>query len=44
MGYDCPSGAKDQPGECDELGSHNGQGVCDQFDGASGPSTCKTAD
>jgi hypothetical protein len=41
MGYDCPSGAKDQPGECDEVGAHgSGQGVCDQFDGAEGPNTC----
>lgn len=42
MGYDCPGAAKNQPGECDELGEHTGgQGVCDQFDGASGPNTCE---
>lgn len=41
MGFDCPSGTKNQPGECDELGAHSGRGVCDQFDGKYGPSTCK---
>ncbi len=40
-GFDCPSGTKNQPGECDEVGSHSGRGICDQFDGAHGPTTCK---
>jgi hypothetical protein len=41
MGYDCPGAQKNQPGECDEIGEHTGgQGVCDQFDGTSGPNTC----
>lgn len=40
-GFDCPSEAKNQPGECDELGDHrDAKGVCDQFDGVSGPNTC----
>lgn len=39
-GYDCPSGAKNQPGECDERGDHAGRGICDQFDGVYGPTTC----
>lgn len=44
MGYDCEDGVapkKDQPGECDDVGDHTGgQGICDQFDGDSGPNTC----
>ena len=41
VGYDCPGAAKNQPGECDEVGDHrDGMGVCDQFDGVYGPNTC----
>ncbi|MBK8997061.1 MAG: hypothetical protein IPM35_15115 [Myxococcales bacterium] len=39
-GFDCPGMIPGQPGECDELGSHSGRGICDQFDGVNGPTTC----
>jgi len=41
QGYDCPGLIKNQPGECDEAGMHRGRGICDQFNGVAGPSTCK---